>query len=144
MLDNPRLIIVGRGQQLFLLGMQIAFRLHGDKTEAKFWWTYKPKPTPTLMDPHELLGVCAKEFLVLSWAADDSEKHKNVLPAFMACEAASSFAWNWLTHQDYGEQPDHDGSNEKGFVLFNDTWGHVGGDRYAIIGIGPAWALLGK
>lgn len=148
MMDNPRVIVVGRGQALFLLAMHIAFKLHGERTEAKYWWNYKPdaEENRNVIDrvtKLQLLGVDrTSEMLVLSWGGD--EKYKNVLPAFMDCEAASSFAWNWLNRQEYPPQPDHDGSNAKGFIVFNEASGHIGPDHYGIVAVGPAWAMLGK
>jgi hypothetical protein len=144
-MDNPRLILLGRGQTTFILGMQIAFKLTGNNTEAKYWWMYKRQDEDRVnREKLDLLGETKCKCLVLSWASGDEEKHKSVLPAFMDCPAATSFAWNWLSRQEYGPEPDYDGSNEKGFLLFNETWGHVGGDHYAIVAIAPAWAMLGK
>ena len=62
----------------------------------------------------------------------------------MDSNLASEIAWAWLQEQKYKDQPDHDGSNHKGFIMFNGTWGHVGPDQTAIIAIGPAWAMAGK
>lgn len=49
-----------------------------------------------------------------------------------------------IAHADYGRQPDHDGDNEKGWRLYNETWGMVGGDHSAFAAVEPAWAMYGK
>lgn len=140
--DNNRFIFISDGIDQFRFAMRLAFNDATGKT-AKAWWLYKPKRTDLDTDrPEELLGVCcAKEFLVFAWHAEDK---MYPFPAEIGADLAADFAWAWLTKQDYGVEPDHDGSNEKGFILFNESWGHVGGCPYSFIAIGPAWAMLGK
>lgn len=50
------------------------------------------------------------------------------------------FVKGWLREQKYKQQPDHDGSNSKGFVVTN------GGmrDRGVILSVQPCWAMHGK
>jgi hypothetical protein len=50
----------------------------------------------------------------------------------------------WLAEQDYGPEPDHDGSNGKGWRLYNESWGHIGNEWEAFVAILPAWAMYGK
>lgn len=57
---------------------------------------------------------------------------------------AGDFALGWLEHVDYGPEPDHDGSNGKGWRIYNEDWGHVDHDQYAFVAIEPAWAMYGK
>lgn len=57
---------------------------------------------------------------------------------------AADFAKRWLVEQDYGSQPDHDGDNGKGWRLYNESWGQVGGWTGAFIAVQPAWAMYGK
>jgi hypothetical protein len=149
-MDNQRLIVVSETALDFRLGMQLAFR-HAPGDKAWSWWIWNPERSSYDKDrPEEGLGVVHEgPFLVLSW--EGNPRHTDTFPAIkyrlpsgMDFNLAADFAWNWLAEQDYGEQPDHDGSNHKGFVLFNDAWGHVAGDRYAIIAVGPAWAMAGK
>lgn len=70
------------------------------------------------------------------------ESHR--LPFKMDFKAASDFAWNWLQQTDYGEEPDHDGSNGRGWTIFNGDWGHVFHAWQGIIAIRPEWAMYGK
>lgn len=149
-MDNQRLIVVSETILDLKLGMQLAFR-HTPGDKAWSWWLWKPARSNYDKDrPEEGLGVVPKQdFLVLSWEGNpkncnDFPNTKTKLPCGMDFNLAAEFAWNWLDAQDYGEEPDHDGSNHKGFILFNDAWGHVGGDHYAIVAIGKAWAMAGK
>lgn len=57
---------------------------------------------------------------------------------------AADFAARWLVEQNYGREPDHDGDNGKGWRLYNESWGHVGGWSGAFIAVKPAWAMYGK
>jgi hypothetical protein len=79
--------------------------------------------------------------LVLYWG-DSPQATK--LPFPMTLEQAADFAVGWLAHADYGREPDHDGSNSKGWRLHCDTWGIVDGDHYAFAAIQPVWAMHGK
>lgn len=66
-------------------------------------------------------------------------------PFKMDAEGAADFALRWLKDAaDYGRQPDHDGDNCRGWRLYNESWGHVGNHRSAIIAVLPAWAMIGK
>lgn len=66
------------------------------------------------------------------------------LPFPMTLEQAADFAHGWLEHADYGREPDHDGDNGKGWRLYTEDWGHVGGEWQAFAAVQPAWAMYGK
>jgi hypothetical protein len=66
------------------------------------------------------------------------------LPYPMDAAATSAFVWGWLETVPRGREPDHDGSNGKGWRVYNEAWGHVGDNHYAIIAVQPAWAMYGK
>lgn len=54
-------------------------------------------------------------------------------------------ASDWLLGADYGEEPDHDGSNEKGWRCFRDTWGRIDGmGSAAFLAVEPFWVEYGK
>lgn len=55
------------------------------------------------------------------------------------------FVTGWLKETDYGNEPDHDGSNGKGWRVYNHNWGQViGCGSYSFVAIEPAWAMYGK
>ena len=71
----------------------------------------------------------------------------NKLPYPMGWQAAADLAWGWLTNQpeeSYKDYLDHDGSDGKGFKVYNEDWGHVAGSHYAFLGVLPVWAWYGK
>lgn len=83
---------------------------------------------------------------LLFWNEDVALKG-NKLPYPMAWKEAADLAWGWLQNQPtekYKEYLDHDGSNGKGFLVYNEYWGHVAGSRYAFLGVKPVWAWYGK
>lgn len=96
-----------------------------------------------LFDHDTVVGYQAdgRRRLVFYWT--DSEK-ATALPFPMTMEQAADFAIGWLEHADYGDEPDHDGSNGKGWRIYNEDWGHVDGDWSAFVAIEPAWAMYGK
>lgn len=81
--------------------------------------------------------------LIFLWVV---ESRPGVVPFPFAMDAvgAADFAWRWLAEQDYGPEPDHDGDNGKGWRVYCEFWGHVGGDWRAICAVQPAWAMYGK
>ncbi len=67
------------------------------------------------------------------------------LPYGMNPQETCDFAWGWFErNKPLDKQPDHDGDNEKGFRVFNESWGHVFGEWEAFIAIKPIWAMYGK
>jgi hypothetical protein len=66
------------------------------------------------------------------------------LPFTLDAAGAADFASRWLAEVDYGNEPDHDGDNGKGWTVYNEAWGHVDGHYSAIIAIAPTWAMYGK
>lgn len=50
----------------------------------------------------------------------------------------------WLKGADYGQEPNHDGSNDQGFFAFNEAWGHVDGEDECCLAVQPRWAMHGK
>jgi len=90
-------------------------------------------------------GVWAEaKTLVFFWSATGLPGGAAVLPFEMPLPEAAAFAEGWLRQAEYGPQPDHDGSNGKGWRVFNEAWGHVGGYWQALLAVQPAWAWYGK
>ncbi len=74
----------------------------------------------------------------------DNEVDVQALPYPMDLEAISIFVWNWLKQVEYPDQPGHDGSNKKGWRVYNEAWSHVADCPYALVAIKPIWAMYGK
>lgn len=85
--------------------------------------------------------------LVFFWTEPKSIRKDvvvHVLPFSLTKEAAPAFVNEWLKQQDYGKEPDHDGSNSKGWRVFNESWGQVFNWWEAFVAIEPVWAMYGK
>ena len=83
--------------------------------------------------------------LVFYWRESDDDVEVHPFPFQAAAgETMASFAFNWLAQVDYGPEPDHDGSNARGYRVFNEAWGRLGDDDAAFLAVEPAWALIGK
>jgi hypothetical protein len=64
-------------------------------------------------------------------------------PEPLFCQQASEFVWDWLQRAEY--QPDeHDGASEKGWRVFNERFGIVGGCWEAFVAIRPMWIYIPK
>lgn len=79
--------------------------------------------------------------LVLYW----TERPEMIpLPFKIDAEAARVVVMGWLAEQDYGKDPDHDGSNKRGWRAYNEAWGRIGDDYGAFLAVQPVWATYGK
>lgn len=87
-----------------------------------------------------------REGMVLLWNEDSVAGVKSsVLPFPLNAEASVDFLWRYLETALFDEQPDHDGSNGKGFIVTTGNfWGHVEGSHYAFVGVYPDWQMYGK
>jgi hypothetical protein len=121
--DNFHLDVCSDSQRHFQYALTMAFD-HAAGGKARFY----------RIDP--------EKGLILFWA--EGAKDAVLLPYPMDCTAATEFVWNWLKTAGYGEQPDHDGDNARGFRVYNESWGHVGNEWQAFVAIRPEWQMYGK
>jgi hypothetical protein len=80
---------------------------------------------------------------ILYWTESDDEDYIS-FPYEMEMDQASSFIYNWLKQSDYPQEPDHDGNNSKGWRVFNESWGNVGGDWKTFLAVMPVWIIHPK
>lgn len=118
----------GKARHYKVVNIKLATRYHGDGEHRGHSTSYEESPD-------------GKPTLILLW---NEEKGSLPLPYPLNLDQAVEFVAGWLQGAEFGDEPDHDGSNGKGFHLFNDYWGHVADHRYGIIGVQPAWAMYGK
>lgn len=123
-MDNHRIDLTWEGEERFRTVLGLLVDKHGGKHKSF---------THYIEDPN--YG------LILLWTDRDNATK---FPRAKNAKRLVDFAWEWLQKQDYGREPDHDGSNGKGWRLFNEAWGHVKNDWAAFVAIQPAWAMYGK
>lgn len=86
-----------------------------------------------------------KGLIFFKWVPSNSPPDGLVkLPFKLDAAGAADFAKRWLAEQDYGNEPDHDGDNGRGWRLYNEAWGMIGALSGSIIAVKPAWAMYGK
>lgn len=137
-MDNFRLDLTGESIETLKEGLSIAFRHNAPGGRTTHWAEVEVKTLP------EWDGASGtRKALVLLWHEDTSLKSQ-AFPTRLENQKVVEIVLEWLKGADYGPEPDHDGSNGRGFRLFCDHWGHVAGSHYGIIGIAPAWAQWGK
>ena len=61
--------------------------------------------------------IDGKPYLILMWHED--KKSTPLMAKMQEAEAIADQIYAWLKTQDYGRQPDHDGSNNKGWRITN-------------------------
>lgn len=171
-MDNFYLNVVSEGRPAFDAALGLCFQRHTkashyaliDGALVLFWVTppekvyvrrkddgvmymkneYRPVEEEVLTTLSTLLGYQKRELrIVRQWIEEQKvEAHRLMYP--MDARAASDLVWNWLQQADYGTQPDHDGSNGKGWHIFTGAWGHVFDAYQGIAAICPTWAMYGK
>lgn len=84
--------------------------------------------------------------LLLFWCNPETSKVKGYNRFICKSNAAevSPMVEKWLRGVEYGPEPDHDGTNAKGWRVYNENWGHVAGMWEAFAAIEPAWLMYGK
>lgn len=130
-MSNIELNVVAMGQVSLRCAMAIAFEHNcpGKMAEA---WVFIPE----------------KGFVLL-WNKDELSKEDDyeiggVFPTKLDLDGTVDMTMRWLKSADYGHQPGHDGSNEKGFQLYCEDWGYIEPFRYAICAVKPKWTEYGK
>jgi hypothetical protein len=88
--------------------------------------------------------VTVEKGLILYWTKPDGVDEFQEFPYEMNLADAVNFAWGWIEKTPYPKRPDHDGDNGKGFVIYNEDWGHVNHEWEAFVAIAPVWAMYGK
>lgn len=124
--NNYRFLIASEGLDDFRIAMGLAFKAGSRKSATSYEF-----------DP--------ERGMIFYWT-DMGESVIGVqrLPYPMDLEAATVFAWGWLRKTEYPTEPNHDGSNNKGFRVYNEEWGHVKGRWQAFVAIKPEWQMYGK
>lgn len=82
--------------------------------------------------------------LVFFWYVGGTQDGLVKLPFKLDHIGAADFASRWLAEQNYGNEPDHDGDNGRGWRLYNEAWGRVASMTGSFIAVKPAWAMYGK
>ena len=139
-MDNFSIDITAEKADTLKEVLQIVFRHNAPGKKATHWMEL------VIPAKSEWLGASStRKALVLMWGEENksgAECHRFLTPLDAA--GAYEVVSRWLADMDFGDEPDHDGSNGKGFRIYCDFWGHFEGLRYAIAGIVPAWAMYGK
>ena len=60
-------------------------------------------------------------------------------------EFLASFIDMWLQNAEYGNEPDHDGHNDRGWYMYTESWGQINDyDWKSFLAIEPHWIMYGK
>ena len=138
MSDNYHFDIASEGKKHFERAMQFAFE---DTFEGK-----QLKAIGYTVDEHRI-GSYGLVFFKYKTEPPERVPGFTSLPYEMKVEAATEFAWHWLQSQDYEKwekEPGHDGSNHKGFRIYNEKWNRIGDWWGAFAAVKPEWMMYGK
>jgi hypothetical protein len=124
-MDNRNISIQSEGREAFDLSFQLLF----DCAPGKKATHYKED---------------IKKGLIFFWHEEPGAT-KLLIP--MGWKDCSNLAWSWLnslSDDRYGEYLDHDGSNGKGFRVYNENWSRINDYQYSFMAVLPIWAWYGK
>lgn len=133
MMDNRLFNVNGRGDDMLLAALELAFMQDGDNATAKHW------------------GEFTKHGLILArYVSNSTDMHP--FPAGQTAVECLPTVLAWLKGDfaktvEFGKwcgNADHDGHNTKGWQVYVDDWGHVGSQTSAICAIRPAYCWHGK
>ena len=100
--------------------------------------------------PIKVEGIGATKFrpidvrLILFWSDQSINDPINRFPAVMGPAELEPIIKAWLAERQYPPEPDHDGSNHKGWRVYNEQWGKVNDEWQAFAAIEPVWLEYGK
>lgn len=132
MMDNRLFNVNGRGDDMLLKALELAFLQFSDKCTVSAWEQSK------------------QHGLILCW----TNKVHNVIPTPGDLTAKQVFpiVKAWLSSDfaktvelsDWCDDHDHDGHNSTGWQVYCSDWGHVGNQHYSICAVKPAYLWHGK
>lgn len=127
-MDNRLIVVQSEGRKAFDLAFELFF--------TSIYDSLKVKVTHYIDDPEK--GLIFYENI--------APGHAVKLPVPLGPKQAADLAWTWLeskTDKEYFDYLDHDGSNGKGFKVYNEDWNRVGGFG-GLLAVQPVWAWYGK
>jgi len=140
-MDNFCIHVICKGDEALKHAFNLAFSKHKN---AAF---YAIRPAETAVNNADVAqsNRPTKSLrLIFFWCKQEGVKDLVPFPFKMDAAACAEFASRWLAEADYGPEPDHDGSNGRGWRLYNESWGHIDEEYSAIIAVAPNWAWFGK
>ena len=118
--------------------LSIALGHHGDDCAGFIQTTIRT----TRDNPGGVWGAQGKgavPSLILLWhdngLSDTEPAARFRFPVDLRASELEPITRAWLDKQDLGDGPDLDGDLSRGFRLWNEAWGHVAGNHYAICAV---------
>jgi hypothetical protein len=124
------------------LSLQVAFSDHKTAVGWADWPRHELLPHGSVVSPRLVLFWTHPTSLGELWHGGKIEYNK--FPTALPYDDCVTMVKRWLGTVEYGEQPDHDGDNGKGWRVYNEAWTHVGDRWEAFVAIEPEWIWYGK
>lgn len=165
-MDNFTIDVTGEGDKTLAKALEIAFEHNAPGAKATHYrvvrLAYKTRYHANRASdkhklPENLDGVpgwhvhhtasneqCDKGdlTLILLWHVGTDAM---ALPYPLGVADAIPFVKGWLENAgDPGDAPDIDGDTGRGWRVFTESWGHVAGSSYAVVGVQACYAWYGK
>lgn len=137
--DNRVFNVNGKGPELLAETIKLAFACSSSYSGITYdtctAWKYKKD-----------------KGLILYSCFSDTDKDINKFPGKLSYAAAANMVIEWLESKEaaatvldgWDKDADHDGSNSKGWRVYVEDWGRVGGDFGVICAVTPAFIWHGK
>lgn len=141
--NNFSLKVTSDGRQEFQIVMELVFRHNasGGRAEA---FAVHPAFGMVLFWKKQS-GVRLSTWSAVEPNEDESHVPITPLPYPMDQQASAEYVWNWLRMgAEFGPVPYIDGTVGKGWQVYTEERGPIGGNHYAIVGIRPVHAIYSK
>lgn len=133
-MDNRIFNVNGRGREMLRSALELAFMQEG-------WDDMPARAEGWRVDPGKGLiffwhaGEGAKKFR----RARTAKQVVGLVAKWLESDQARNIPCN-----GWDADIDHDGSNERGWRVYVEDWGHIGEETYAICAVRPSFNWLGK
>lgn len=111
------------------------------RTRGEAWGVQLPSPQGLFPARSRSKPIDVR--IMLYWT-DKDVKDLNRFPAVMGVDQLETVIKAWLDALMYGPEPDHDGSNSKGWHVYNERYGRVNDEWQTFAAIEPVWLEYGK
>lgn len=152
-MDNFRFDMICEGDSMLEEALKLVWKATGNEGEglgtrrrgATHYAVREPvKAVKDPSKPHLDNSGKPRRIVFFSYASSSLSDDLVRLPFHLDAKGAADFARRWLAEADYGKEPDHDGSNKRGWRVYNEACGQVDDNHGAIIAVAPVWATYGK
>ena len=142
MSDNLHIDVIGEDEDDLADALRIALRRYNGRVAGCYSIDHETGETVNEF----MSNTPTRPTLVFSWCLEEKIPAAGKLVSCLTMHqpAVTALIEDWLAGLPWNAEPDIDGECSKGWRIFTEGWGHVGGDHYAAFAVQPVWMMHGK